>query len=67
MLGGPTRGLAGLAVIAEAEVGRFSFGSLRERANAPLADFGFAMFGFRMDEAMVLRCGRMRAAAGEEF
>jgi len=41
----PTFGRGGLAVMAD-DVGRFSFGSLRDRLNAPLADCGFPIFGF---------------------
>lgn len=45
--GRPTFGRGGFGGMAAEEVGRLSFGSLRESENAPVvAERGFAIFGF---------------------
>ena len=44
--GRPTFGFGGFGVTAAEDVGRPSFGSLRDSENAPLADRGFRILGF---------------------
>jgi hypothetical protein len=54
--GRPIFGFCGFGVADAADVGRFSFGNLRDRENAPLAERGFSIFGFRKcDQCTAMR------------